>query len=389
MSEGSNRSPLPQADPKASYLAHQADIDAALTRVAGSGWYVLGEEVEAFEQEFAAAMGCGFGVGVASGTDAVELALRACGVGAGDLVFTVSHTAVATVAAIERTGATPVLVDIDPLTFTLDPECLEHALVEVKRNPASSASRARAVVPVHLYGHPANMPAILEIARQAGLYVIEDCAQAHGATVNGRMVGSWGDMAAFSFYPTKNLGALGDGGMVTTHVAELASRVRALRQYGWEERYVSSLRGFNSRLDELQAAVLRVKLRSLNADNLRRRQLAELYDALLAETTLQRPVISAGVQHVYHQYVVCSPDRVGLKAHLARASIGTAVHYPVPVHLQPAYRDNILLGGILSNTEAAAQQVLSLPMYPELSPEQIRTVARSAVEWSDTSPAAA
>ncbi len=388
MSEVPIAAPVPQANPKASYLAYQAGIDAALARSAGSGWYILGEEVAAFEREFARYAGCAFGIGAASGTDAIELALRACGVGAGDLVFTVSHTAVATVAAIERSGATPVLVDIDPGSCTLDPECLADAIRKVERDPAFSGSRARAVVPVHLYGHPADMPAILQVALRAGLRVIEDCAQAHGAALHGRTVGSWGDLAAFSFYPTKNLGALGDGGMVVTGDAELARRVRALRQYGWEERYVSSARGINSRLDELQAAVLRVKLRGLEADNARRQQRARLYDELLPDMLLELPSSAAGATHVYHQYVVRTSEREGLRRHLAQQEIGTAVHYPVPIHLQPAYRGSIPIGGNLNHTEAAARQVLSLPMYPELTVEQVRYVASCIAEWSATAHAA-
>jgi dTDP-4-amino-4,6-dideoxygalactose transaminase len=373
-----------QANPKAAYLAQQAEIDAALERVANSGWYILGAECEAFEREFAAYIGVNHGVGVANGTDAIELALRACDVRPGDLVFTVSHTAVATVSAVDRIGAVPVLVDIDPTTFTMDPERLEAAIAEVKRSPSLSASRARAVVPVHLYGHPARMPEILEIARRAGLRVVEDCAQAHGTSLNGRKAGTWGDVAAFSFYPTKNLGALGDGGIVVASDEKVVRRVQALRQYGWEERYVSSTRGWNSRLDELQAAVLRTKLGRLDADNARRRRLAELYDELLPNSVVQRPACAPGALHVYHQYVVRSADRDALKEHLAKDQIGTAVHYPVPIHLQPAYHGRIPICGSMENTEKAAREVLSLPMYPQLPTEQVRMVSESVSEWAAT-----
>jgi len=357
---------IPQTDPRAGYREHQAEIDAAIRGVLDSGRYILGPEVEHFEREYAAYLGVNHAVGVANGTDALDLSLRACGVGAGDLVFTVSHTAVATVAAIESAGATPVLVDIDPATYTMDPGCLAAALA----NPPPG--RPRAVVPVHLYGHPADMPAILETVRHHDLFVIEDCAQSHGAALNGRMTGSWGDIASFSFYPTKNLGALGDGGMVVTDKPKLAERVRHLRQYGWRERYVSDSPGVNSRLDELQAAVLRVKLRYLEGDNTRRRGLARIYDALLQETGLILPSVRPGASHVYHQYIIRLPRRDELSFHLWEAGVGTGVHYPVPVHLQPAYRGRLPLGTPLPVTEQAAGEILSLPMFPQLSDAQVR-----------------
>jgi len=359
---------VPQTDPKAGYLAHQAEIDSAIQRVLNSGWYILGREVESFEQEFAAYIGVHNAIGVASGTDALELSLRACGVGLGDLVFTVSHTAVATVAAIELAGATPVLVDIDPVTYTMDPNCLEDALA---RPPAG---KPKAVIPVHLYGHPADMPSILKLANRHGLYVIEDCAQSHGATLDGRMTGAWGDIAAFSFYPTKNLGALGDGGMVVTDNPALAERVRLLQQYGWRERYISDIPGGNSRLDELQAAILRVKLRGLDKGNMRRQSLAQTYNALLADVGLTLPEVRSGVTHVYHQYVVRLPQRDALRTYLRQAGIGTLIHYPAPVHLQPAYKGRLSLVAPLSWTEQVAKQILSLPMYPQLSDDQARRV---------------
>ena len=374
---------IPQANPRAAYLEQQAEIDAALARALRSGWYILGPEVEAFEREFARYIGCEFGVGVASGTDAIELALRACEVQEGDLVFTVSHTAVATVVAIERMGAIPVLVDIDPVTYTMDPDRLQHAIADAARNPALSGRRARAVVPVHLYGHPADMPAIIDVSRRAGLRVIEDCAQAHGAAIEDRKARTWGDVAAFSFYPTKNLGALGDGGLVAGSDPETLRRLRAIRQYGWEERYVSSIRGCNSRLDELQAAVLRTKLPRLDSDNTRRRERAQWYDALLAGGPLERPRsrTEGTVDHVYHQYVVRCPERDALQNHLAQEHVGTAVHYPVPVHLQPAYRGNICISGSLEHTERAAREVLSLPMYPQLRHEEVAFVCECIADW--------
>ena len=366
---------VPQTDPKANYLAHQAEIDTAIHRVLESGWYILGREVEAFEQEFAAYIGVHHAIGVGSGTNALELALRACGVGSGDLVFTVSNTAVATVAAIELVGATPVLVDIDPATYTLDPNCLEAALA---RQPAGTP---KAVIPVHLYGHPADMPAILDLAHRHGLYVIEDCAQSHGATLAGRMTGTWGHIAAFSFYPTKNLGALGDGGMVMTDDPALADRVRLLQQYGWRERYISDTPGGNSRLDELQAAVLRVKLRYLNAENESRQSLAQTYNTLLAETGLSLPEVRLGATHVYHQYVVRLAHREALRTYLRQEAIGTLIHYPAPVHLQPAYQDRVPLAAPLPWTEEIVRQVLSLPMFPHLRADQVQRVSERIVHF--------
>lgn len=366
---------VPQTDPKAGYLAHQIEIDAAVHRVMESGWYILGREVESFEQEFAAYIGVDHAIGVANGTDALELSLRACGVGASDLVFTVSHTAVATVAAIELAGATPVLVDIDPGTYTMDPSCLQAALVH------APAGTPKAVIPVHLYGYPADMPSILELAKRHGLYVVEDCAQSHGATLGGRMTGSWGDIAAFSFYPTKNVGALGDGGMIVTDNQVLAERVRLLRQYGWRERYISDIPGGNSRLDELQAAALRVKLQYLDKENMRRQSLAQIYNALLADIGLTLPEVRSGATHVYHQYAVCLPHRDVLRTYLRQAGIGTLIHYPVPVHLQPAYQDRLPLVAPLSWTEQVAWQILSLPMFPQLSDDQIRRVGECIVRF--------
>ena len=366
---------VPQTDPKAGYLAHKAEIDAAVRSVLEGGCYILGREVKAFEQEFAAYVGVSHAIGVGNGTDALELALRACGVGPGDLVFTVSHTAVATVAAIELVGATPVLLEIDPVTYTLDPGNLEMALTH------PPPGKPKAVIPVHLYGQPADMPAIVELARRHGLYVIEDCAQSHGAALAGRKTGAWGDIAAFSFYPTKNLGALGDGGMVVTDDPALAERVRLLQQYGWRKRYISDIPGGNSRLDELQAAILRVKLRYLDEENARRQNLAQIYNALLADTGMSLPEVRPGTTHVYHQYVVRLPQRDTLKNHLRDMGVGTLIHYPVPVHLQPAYRDRPPLVASLARTEEIARQVLSLPMFPQLSDDQARHVGESIVRF--------
>jgi dTDP-4-amino-4,6-dideoxygalactose transaminase len=292
-------------------------------------------------------------MGVGSGTDALNVALRAFGVGVGDLVATVSHTAVATVAAIEMAGATPVLVDIDPATFAMDPGALEAVL---------KTTTVRAVIPVHLYGQPADMAAINEISRRHGAVVIEDCAQSHG-----HATGMLSDAAAFSFYPTKNLGALGDGGCVVTSDAKIAERCRMIREYGWRNRYVSEIAGVNSRLDEMQAAILRVKLRYLDVANAKRAAIAAVYREML-----ELPDADAG--HVYHQFVIRTKRRDALRAFLTENGVGTLIHYPVPVHLQPAYSGR-LAAGALGQTEAAAREVLSLPMYPELPLESAQVVA--------------
>jgi len=362
---------IPQANPHAQYLSHQAEIDQAIARVLEKGRYILGEEAAAFEREFADSIGVRFGVGVGSGTEALHLALRACGVKPGDEVITVAHTAVATVAAIELCGATPVLVDIDPRSFTLDPTKLEVAITLA----------TRAVIPVHLYGQPADLEPILNIARKRRIRVIEDCAQSHGATYRGRRTGAWGDMACFSFYPTKNLGAIGDGGFVATDDPQLAENARLLREYGWRERYVSDIPGWNTRLDELQAAILRVKLRALDADNARRRRLATMYDEWLAPCPMVLPVEMPYGRHVYHLYVVQAERRDALQTFLKERGIGSLIHYPVPIHLQPAYRGRLGDAGSLPETERAAREVLSLPMFPELTETEVHQVADTLREF--------
>lgn len=352
------------SDPGAQYRTHKAELDAAIERVLEGGSYILGDEVRSFEAEFAAYVGAAYGIAVGSGTEALHLALVAVGVGPRDEVITVSHTAVATVAAIELAGATPVLVDIEPDFYTLDPRCLEEAITP----------RTKAVVSVHLYGQPADMEEILAAARAQGLRVIEDCAQAHGAGYHGRRVGSWGDAGCFSFYPTKNLGAFGDGGMVVTSDPEVARRARLLREYGWAERHVSHIPGWNSRLDEVQAGVLRVKLPHLEADNAARARLASRYDEGLAGTQVRTPARRPDISHVYHLYVIRSSRRDELQAFLKSRGIAALIHYPVPVHLQPAYRGRLPAGSRLHETERAAREVLSLPMYPELGEKAVDSV---------------
>lgn len=352
------------SDPKAQYLAHKAEIDDAVAHVLAKGWYILGDEVKALEAEFAAYVGAKDGIGVGSGTEALHLALAACGIGQGDEVITVAHTAVATVSAIEMVGATPVFVDIEPDFYTLDPSKLESALT----------SRTKALVPVHVYGQPADLGPIMEFARKHGLRVIEDCCQAHGARYKDKRVGSFGDMACFSFYPTKNLGAIGDGGIVVTSDSALAERIRLLRQYGWADRYISQTAGWNSRLDELQAAILRVKLPHLDADNAARSRLAAMYDTALTDLGFQSPRRRPETEHVFHLYVIRAERRDELQAFLKSRGVGALIHYPVPVHLQPAYRDRSLCRAPLPETERAAHEILSLPIYPELAESELRAV---------------
>jgi len=361
---------IPIASPKAQYLAHKDEIDEAVARVLDSGWYVLGEEVTSFEEEFAQYVGARHAVAVGNGTDAIGLALVAYGIGPGDEVVTVPHTAVATVAAIERSGASPVLVDIEPAYFAMDPSRLVAAL----------SPRTKAVIPVHLYGHPADMLSILELTQKRGIQVIEDCAQAHGARIGNNRVGTFGDAGCFSFYPTKNLGAFGDGGMVVTQDGELAARLRELREYGWKQRYISDMPGFNSRMDELQAAVLRVKLRHLDEGNARRRDIASRYNEHLQEADIELPSSCHDCYHVYHLYVIRCRERDELQAGLRTRKIGTGIHYPVPVHLQPAYAGRLKAVGELKESERAARHVLSLPMYAELTDSDVENVTQASAE---------
>lgn len=358
---------LLSADPLSGYLAHRAEIDAAVARVLASGSYIHGPELAAFETEFSAWLGVAGAVGVANGTDAIELALRALGVGPGDRVVTVANTVTATVAAIVATGAEPVFVDIDPQTMLLDAAALENLLA------GPQAAGVRAVIPVHLYGQACDMPRIMELARRHGLRVVEDCAQAHGATVGGRRAGTFGDLAAFSFYPTKNLGALGDGGAVVGNDDASLARVRRLRQYGWQTRYVSEEHGRNSRLDELQAAILRVQLQHLDTSNRRRDELAALYLAGLSGAPLRLPVVAEGRNAVWHQFVIRTPQRDALRARLESEAIFCGVLYPVPVHRQPAYRQDVTL----PQTEEACAGVLSLPLHPGLTDDDIRRVSEA------------
>ncbi|PDW03796.1 DegT/DnrJ/EryC1/StrS family aminotransferase [Candidatus Viridilinea mediisalina] len=346
------------------------ELNETLLRVAAGGWYVLGEELRHFEAEFAAYCGTAHCVGVASGFDALYLALVALDIGPGDEVITVANACVYQAAAILQAGARPVFVDVEPQTHNLDPALLEAAITP----------QTKAILPVHLYGRLADMPAIYSVARAHGLALIEDAAQAHGAWADAaehpRRAGAWGDVACFSFYPSKNLGALGDAGALTTDDVALAERLRALRMYGWGEKYITSQAGGrNSRLDEIQAAVLRLKLRHLDAWNEARVERAGWYNELLAGLPLTLPADEPG--HVYHLFVVSSEQRDSLHQHLRTAGIGCDIHYPLPTHLQPAYQQLGYQPGALPVTERLASQILSLPLYPELSREELELVAEA------------
>ena len=358
---------VPFNDLTLQYHSIQDEVQEAVDRVFRRGWFILGEELTAFEAEFAAYLGVPHAVGVGSGTEALHLALRALDIGAGDEVITAPNAGVPTVAAICAAGARPVFVDVQPESHNLDPELLEAAITP----------RTKAVLPVHLYGQAADMDGILNTARRHGLRVVEDACQGHGATYRGRKVGALGDAGCFSFYPTKNLGGYGDGGLVATRDPAVAERLRLLRNYGKEDGYLHRIRGFNSRLDEVQAAILRVKLRHLDAWNQRRRDKAALYGELLQGGNVAAPPQMPYGEHVYHLYVIRTPERERIQERLAAAGVGTMVHYPIATHLQEAYRDLGQGPGACQVSEAYAGQVLSLPMYAELSEESIRHICRT------------
>ena len=355
------------SDPRAQYLAHKADIDAAVARVLASNSYVLGAEVAAFEREFGTYLGGASVVGVGSCTDALTLALRALDVGAGEVVTT-ALSATATLAAIVAAGAVPVVADISDDTLNLSPAAVERALT-----PAT-----RAIIAVHLHGCPAEMDALAAIARKRGLALIEDCAQASGARYRDRPVGTLGDIGCFSFYPTKNLGAVGDGGAVATTQPALAERIRGLRQYGWDAGRKTREPGVNSRLDEIQAAILRVKLPYLDSDNARRRAIAARYDRGLAGAGLRLPSPPPHVSAVFHQYVVRTRSRSALMARLEASGIRAGIHYAVPLHREPGYKSHLRAPASLPLSEHAADSVVSLPMYPELTDKQVDAVIASA-----------
>jgi dTDP-4-amino-4,6-dideoxygalactose transaminase len=357
---------VPFVDLPAQFRAIKPEIDAAVGRVLDNAQYILGPAVSAFEKDFAAFCRSSEAIGVNSGTSALHLALLAAGVGPGDEVITVPFTFVATVAAIEYSGARPVLVDVEPEFLTMDPAKLEAAITP----------RTKAIIPVHLFGQPADMDPIMAVARAHGVTVIEDACQAHGSEYKGRRVGSIGQLGCFSFYPGKNLGAYGEGGAVVTSDPDLAKKIRLLRAWGEETRYEHKYRGFNYRMDGVQGAILGVKLRYLEGWTEARRRNAAEYNRLLAGTSAQPPRERANVRHVYHLYVARLPQRDVWRERLTEAGVQTGVHYPIPVHMQPAYRDLGYAAGDFPVCEHASTEVLSLPMFPELTSDQIAEVAQ-------------
>lgn len=361
---------IPFLDLGAAYRELQTEIDAAIARSLASGYYIGGPEVEAFESEFAAYCGAAHALGVANGLDALHLALRAMDVGPGDEVIVPSNTYIATWLAVSQCGATPVPVEPDARTYNIDPSRIEAAITP----------RTKVILPVHLYGQPADMEPILNIARKHGLCVLEDAAQAHGARYNGKRLGTHGDVVAWSFYPGKNLGAMGDGGAVTTNDSQLADRISVLRNYGSRLKYVNEVKGYNSRLDPLQAAILRVKLAHLDEWNLRRSAIAARYYLGLTGAGLTTPFVPDWAEPVWHLYVVQHPKRDALQKKLAQAGIGTLIHYPIPPHMQQAYSSDDRGLGTFPLAERLAHNVLSLPIGPHLDIEQVRLVIANIKE---------
>jgi dTDP-4-amino-4,6-dideoxygalactose transaminase len=356
---------VPFVDLKAQYQTIAAEVDEAMKQVVADADFVLGRDVELFEREFADFCEAEYAIGLDSGTSALEMALRAHGIGEGSEVITVSHTFIATVLAISYTGALPVLVDIDRDSYNIDVNKIEAAITD----------RTKAIVPVHLYGQPADLDPLLAIARKHNLIVIEDACQAHGARYKGRRVGAIGDAGCFSFYPGKNLGAYGDAGMVVTNDRETAERLRLLRNYGQPQKYRHVIMGYNRRLDSLQAAVLRVKLQHLDKWNTARQGAASLYDELLKDADgISTPYVAEESSHIYHLYVVQHSERDGLMSYLAKQGVATGLHYPAPVHLQPCFENPGLRVGALPVTEAISSRVISLPMFAEITTEQIEYV---------------
>ncbi len=363
--------PIPLVDLKAQYAAIQPEIDAAIQRVIANTSFILGKPVAQFESDFAAFCHARHCVGTDSGTAALHLALLLCDVKPGDEVITTTHTFIATAEVISIIGARPIFVDIDPRTYNLDPNQIERAITP----------HTRALIPVHLYGQPAEMDPILEIARRHRLRVIEDAAQAHGAEYRGRRAGSMGDVACFSFYPGKNLGAYGDAGALVTNDAELADRARMLRDHGRRAKYEHLIVGYGYRLDALQAAILGAKLPHLDAWNARRRAIAAYYTELFSNSDIVTPYVPPHIAPVYHLYVIRARNREGLRAHLKARGIETGIHYPIPLHLQPVYAALGYKPGDFPHAEQAAREVLSLPIYPELTDAQVEQIAQSVKEF--------
>jgi dTDP-4-amino-4,6-dideoxygalactose transaminase len=365
---------VPFCDLAAQYQVIDAEINQAMSKVVRETDFILGREVRLLEEEFAAFCEASYAVGVDSGTSALELALRAYDIGPGDEVITAANSFIASALAVSHAGATPVLVDVDPATYTIDISAIHKAIT----------TRTKAIIPVHLYGHPADMDPIRQLAERHGLVVIEDACQAHGSRYKGRRAGSLGNAAAFSFYPGKNLGAYGDGGMLVTNDRDVAKRVEKLRNYGQEEKYHHVTRGYNRRLDTLQAAVLRVKLKYLESWNAARRQHAELYRRLLAVSSVVTPRETEWAESVWHLYVIRVEERDAFREYLASRGIVTGIHYPIPIHLQPAYRDLGYKKRDFPVTEVYAQRTVSLPMYAELAPDQIEFVAQTVRDFIST-----
>jgi dTDP-4-amino-4,6-dideoxygalactose transaminase len=371
--EKTSSSKVPFFDLRRQYEKLKVELDDAFRSVFEKGNFILGENVKSFEEEFADYSNVKFAVGVGSGTEALHLSLRACGVGPGDEVITVPNTAVPTISAISSAGARPVFVDISSDTYAINVEKIEEKITE----------RTKIIMPVHLYGHPAEMGQILKLASTHNLKVIEDACQAHGARYNGKNVGTIGNMGCFSFYPTKNLGAYGDGGMVVTNDEGLYERLVMLRNYGEVKKFTSKIEGFNSRLDEIQAAVLRVKLRYLDEWNNRRRDIAKLYRQLLKDSGIQLPCEKEWAEHVYHLFVIRTNKRNVLRHCLEGRGIGTQIHYPIPIHQQEAYEKLGYRKGDFPVSEKNAEEILSIPIYPELTTGEIETVARCIKEFHD------
>jgi len=363
---------IPFSNPHASYYTNKKEIDLAIQRVLDSGWFVLGQEVKLFEEEFADFHGENFyAVGVANGTDAIALCLRSLDLARGDEIITSSHTAVATVAGIEQAGYTPVFADIDPVTRCIDPSSIENRI----------STNTRAIMPVHIYGQPCDMDSIGKIAKNYGLHIIEDCSQAHGAEINGQKVGTFGTLATFSCYPTKNLGGTGDGGVILCSSKVLVEKIKSLRQYGWNKLRESMITGFNSRLDEMQAAILRVKLKYLSVSNEKRCSIANKYNEAFLSYPMNLPSFKENQLHAMHLYVIELNRRDGLLSYLQSRGVGASLHYPLAVHQHEAYKSRI--GGCddLPITEKFYKRHLTLPMFPELNDQQIELVIGSVHDW--------
>ena len=362
---------IPFVDLKAQYRSIQDEVNAEIAATLEKCDFILGQNVESFEKEFASFCGARYGIGVDSGTSALELALLAYDIGPGDEVITSANTFIATALAITYTGAKPVLVDIEPDSYMIDPDRLREAITE----------RTKAIIPVHLYGHPADMDLICAIANEHDLVVIEDASQAHGARYRGERVGTFGDVAAFSLYPGKNLGAYGDAGVLVTDDERVNNQLRLLRNWGSVKKYHHEILGYNRRMDTLQSSILRVKLRHLEGWNMARRSHAKLYHQLLADSSLTLPVEASNAESVYHLYVIRTPERDKLANYLQERGVAAIIHYPVPIHLQPAYKELGHQAGDFPITEQFAQEILSLPIFPELQPEQIHYIAKVIGEF--------